>query len=317
MMNNRIPPRQDNEDTYLRRKPDNSYSIPKIDFDDLGQKASNIRQSVNPFWTIFTACIGSFFTFLAALIGSIIGINPLNIYTTKAIIFLILTIVSFVLIFVFLYLAINSKNNFNYDIKSLTSEFKKIEKKFYPPKEIKEINEVSTTTKKKPIKFTYNKQWIANCKKEVLQGVDYKRVENNNKFIKEISFNLISISNYWRAGLKLSGNNPLMPLLVTPGSFLFHTGIDKNNIIFYAYENGHTTPKIRKHFDSYDIKKIKFRLTAAPIDSFTIKINIFINDKLEYEGSIPNELLLRIYLLAWGDKHIYSVEFDKINVIFD
>ena len=149
------------------------------------------------------------------------------------------------------------------------------------------------------------------------QGTDYRELDLEGKFIKELEFKIKASSSFWRAGFKITDPNGSILPLRTPNSILFHVGSAEERAKFgvTAYINGIWVSDVNK-------------VIVVPDDGYiTIKflvneknfIKCFINDNLEFkpEASINPRLLEKIFLAAWGDGNPYRVEFCSIYFKFE
>lgn len=152
--------------------------------------------------------------------------------------------------------------------------------------------------------------WTATTKSNIPQGTDSKELGvDNGKAIKFLTFQTSSKSNYWRAGCKLcsQAQKSTSPLL-SPNSVLFHTGVQNGKVLVYYYENGVAKPIIHKVLPELSAVR-PITLTVERADG---KARFYLNNLLIKEADLPTTYFETIYLQAWGDGHIYNVNFDEI-----
>ncbi|MFA6449168.1 MAG: adenylate/guanylate cyclase domain-containing protein [bacterium] len=167
-----------------------------------------------------------------------------------------------------------------------------------------EILKDKSENKKELLK--YGLCWEAKRITSVSQGVDFIKLPQNNKPFKSLNFKLISHSSYWRAGIKCEASIQL-PNLVTPNSFLIHTGRETNG----AYGITCYVNKIMLLNESLKIesdKDIKFAFEYLGDNHICCKIGDF----FKFEYKIDPILLKNISLSAWGDGHEYEILFYDI-----
>ncbi len=277
---------------YVRKKR-TGFPVDSVDWERLKRMIKNYPEGIN-LWSSLAS--GAFSTALSIFL-TLISITDKNYpYRTHL---LVITAFSLAVGIMSTIFALIKKKEEGFTKKQIVEEMETME--------INPVEEEVEGIKTKKYDFS---NWIANRQKGVTQGVDFRELPLHGKLLKSLTFKVSSSKEYWRAGFKLSvPNQPAIPTLLTPQSFLFHTGVENGKVILYVYHDGNTTPTVHKILPGVPVN--------API-TITIERNennyvrCFINDSVEYNLRFNPELFKKVYLAAWADSHPYNVSFDEI-----
>jgi len=133
--------------------------------------------------------------------------------------------------------------------------------------------------------------------------------------LKQLTFQVESKSDYWRAGFKLEDPNAeiFLPRLLTPQSFLFHVARNLDSTYeTSAYIDGDANSAKHKRQIPLDTSKpIKVAIDRNDKNF----IRCYINEELVYTGELPSAYFQKVYLVIWGDEHQAEVDIIDIELV--
>lgn len=161
--------------------------------------------------------------------------------------------------------------------------------------------------------FTHNSLIVSDwtsIKTNQGQNTDFREINLEGRLLRNLEFDIKPLTQYWRAGFKISKPNGYILPLRSDGASLIHLGSNKNydEVGMTSYINGeHLVSKSNLNVEKNKPMHIKFQINDK---NFTF---LYINNKLELEHKFESDYFKKLYLAAWTDGNEGSVEFSNIK----